>query len=100
METSEYIDKHLSHNLSETKKKDFENKLISEPGFAKEVKENILIMNAFDEIKASELMEKMKSIESQVNLQEPEQSKYHPMLKWAAALGFSLVRHIPLKIYL
>lgn len=91
MEISDYIEKHLNENIGETEKKEFENKLTSDPDFAKKVKEDVLVMNAFDEIKAGELMEKMKEIDSEVDLENSGQSKFHPMLKWAAIFGFLMM---------
>lgn len=87
MDTTEYIEDYLNHRLTAAEQQQFSERLKSDPAFAAEVKEHILLLNAFDEAQANELSQRFNALEEKIRQQKG--GKQYPLtafLKWAAAI--------------
>lgn len=84
-----YIEDYFNQTLSESDRTSFEGRLKSDADFAKQVKEQALLINAFDEIQALNLMNRFSEIE--IAIENKSSSSFHPMLKWAAVFALFMM---------
>jgi len=85
-----FIEDYFNQNLSEDDRRTFENRLKSDNDFAQKVKSHALLINAFDELQALELIANLNKIEAELE-GETEKSSFHPMLKWAAIFALFMM---------
>ena len=96
--TSDYIEEYFNHKLSTEEQRDFEEKLKSDKDFAKEVEEQALLINAFDEMQAQELLRRFGKIEEELEGGKVKQFGFPVYLRWAAAIAVLAV--VSLVVYL
>lgn len=91
METAELIENGLDKNTSKENLEELKTRMSTDPDFSRQVKEETLVLNAFDEIKAMELKQRLENIESDIMDEQNEKSNFHPMLKWAAVFALFMM---------
>ena len=96
--TSDYIEEYLSNKLSVEEGRSFDEKLKADEEFAKEVEEQAMLFNAFDEMQAQELLRRFGNIEQELDGGKEKQFGFPVYLRWAAAVAVLAV--VSLVVYL
>jgi hypothetical protein len=96
--TSDYIEEYLNHQLTVEERNSFDEKLQSDEIFAKEVEEQVLLSNSFDEIQAHKLLLRFSDIEQELEGGKEKYFGFPIYLKWAASVAVLAV--LSLVVYL
>ena len=84
----EHIERYFNNLLSEAEKLKFENKLASDNDFKKVVEAYAVIYNSLDEIKAEELLNRLRKVESSIEGEIEQQQGIPLYFRWAAVFIF------------